>query len=347
MEKASIDLFFAFNNTAGGLSWRILNNKFGTKMAKTYECFLFGGEDILDLHLKVMWDHVDYFVIAEGEIDFRGNDKPRKFDWNKYGWARAKIRYLPLEKSEFDSCTGDWDREFRSRDLMIKAMFDLADDDRVLITDVDEIINPDTLQPADAQVCVYEQLRCHFYGDYICLNYPIWRFPASTSGKIAKERGLQNLRIRRKYYRNSGYDIRIVPNGGWHFSYLGGVDNIILKNQRAPAEPVVNNSGDDYESPDKRTIENITKRIRSGMDIYGEVKVWGRVSDFHFGNDIVQEWFKENPIYLAPRDVKFRGRCSEVVRKFQRLPHMIRRLLNFYIRIRHRVFKDFGIVLPF
>ncbi len=43
---------------------------------KVFDCFTYNGEkDLLDLRIALYKSKVDYFVIVESEIDFRGKEK--------------------------------------------------------------------------------------------------------------------------------------------------------------------------------------------------------------------------------------------------------------------------------
>ena len=57
-----------------------------------YDCFSYWDEDLLlDLRLNILKDHVDYFVIIEGNKTWQNNPKKFKFDFNKYQKFLDKI----------------------------------------------------------------------------------------------------------------------------------------------------------------------------------------------------------------------------------------------------------------
>ena len=48
-------------------------------MTKVYDCFSYWDEDLLlDLRLNILNDHVDYFVIVEGNKTWQNNPKKLK-----------------------------------------------------------------------------------------------------------------------------------------------------------------------------------------------------------------------------------------------------------------------------
>jgi len=52
---------------------------------KIYDCFqFFNEENILDLRLNTLNDHVDEFIIAEATRDHAGNEKKLNFDYKNF-----------------------------------------------------------------------------------------------------------------------------------------------------------------------------------------------------------------------------------------------------------------------
>ena len=58
-----------------------------------------------------------------------------------------------------------------------------------------------------------------------------------------------------------GLSVRFVEKGGWHFSYLGGVNAIIKK-----IESFAHN---EYNKPEFKNPEKIKQLITSGEDLFG------------------------------------------------------------------------------
>ena len=52
---------------------------------KIYDCFSYWDEDLLlDVRLNILNDHVDYFVIVEGNKTWQNNHKDLRFDIDKF-----------------------------------------------------------------------------------------------------------------------------------------------------------------------------------------------------------------------------------------------------------------------
>lgn len=135
------------------------------KKNKKIDCVLFYDEvDMLLFRLTELDESVDYFVIMESDIDFKGNEKNLNFLENKdlfKKWEK-KIIYLPstgitqnsvdlvLRKNNFSdfnqfqnqSLTKDHVVYFQTVELYKFLMsFNLSPDDVILFSDVDEIPN--------------------------------------------------------------------------------------------------------------------------------------------------------------------------------------------------------------
>ena len=69
---------------------------------KIYDCFSYWDEDLLlDVRLNILNDHVDYFVIVEGNKTWQNNHKDLRFDIDKFPkFKEAKVNTYILEKGD-------------------------------------------------------------------------------------------------------------------------------------------------------------------------------------------------------------------------------------------------------
>ena len=60
---------------------------------KIYDCFTYFNEDlILDLRFNILYEHVDYFVIIEGNKTHSAQLKKKNFDIKKFIKFKKKIK---------------------------------------------------------------------------------------------------------------------------------------------------------------------------------------------------------------------------------------------------------------
>ncbi|WP_322470321.1 hypothetical protein SOM08_06365 [Hydrogenophaga sp. SNF1] len=293
---------------------------------RVYDCFTYDGEDCLDLRLRAHWDRVDVFVIVEAALTFAGHAKALSFDPARFGWAMSKIRYLPLSEDSFAGCKTAWDRERRQRDALRQGYADAADGDVVVIADVDEILRPEKIGPVPAgEVQVFEQLMLYFYCDYLMISEPFWRKAIAVSGADALRHTPEDLR-NDKALRQSMREV-VIPDAGWHFSYLGGMEMIEKKLERF--------SHQNLNKPKYRDRQKNLARLYAGKDIYHRPKQWGRVqlTAGQWAPEVVERWFRERPELRAPEDIRSAGSLAAVLRRQRERPRWRRAWDKLRLRI--------------
>lgn len=281
------------------------------KTNKVYDCFTYAGEDILDLRLLLLWEKVDYFVIVEALITHTGKHKALLFDSAKYAWANSKIRYIVMSQEDFSECKDEpWSRERLQREYLKKGFEDASPSDIVLISDVDEIISPECIPDSIAEGVfkTFEQLMFYFYCDYLCITEPLWFNARAVRADFAQKNSLNDIRLGAQSVLNVLHEERI-SDGGWHFSYLGGIKKINEKLERM-AEQELNISKHKNQSNQMRSVQ-------LGHDIYNRPFKWGRVLGYELNSSILKNYFEGHPELISPDNVKFMGSALEAVSRYK------------------------------
>ena len=125
---------------------------------KIFDCFMFYDEELLlDIRMNILDKYVDFFVIVESEFFHNGKKRSLKFNINNYPKFKNKIIYI-IKKKEPDgiwkinnndsedikshkSIENSHIRENDQRNHIIKGLDMASDNDLILISDVDEIPN--------------------------------------------------------------------------------------------------------------------------------------------------------------------------------------------------------------
>lgn len=180
----------------------------------TFDCFLFFNElDLLELRLKTLSHVVDRFVLIEGEETFSGRPKPLYYQENRDRFSEWADRITVVTVPRHDTASA-WEREHIARDGVAEGTLDADADDWLFCSDVDEIWRPE-LRDAEPEA---ERAAYQMYHSYYFLNTP--RLP------LYKWRGTR--RVRKKDWIGGqalrGSHGTTIPNGGWHFSFLGDAD---------------------------------------------------------------------------------------------------------------------------
>ena len=273
---------------------------------KKFDLILYNGEEILDLRLKLLYNHVDYFIISEFNRTFQNNKKPYYFDINQFKKFKKKIIYKKRKlPNNFKRGKSTWDIQAYQRDSLDKDV-NIKDRDMIILSDVDEIIEPSKLRYKYNEIERYELLNLRFYGNYINLSSPWWRQPLSTSYNVAKDIGLQALRTSHKALKpGNAYNIfrqflkqrknNLIKNSGWHFSYMSS-----KKNNHETIKKKIN-SNSHYEHKDKVLINTniLNFRIKWGLDINqnSSPDLWGALNKKIIKNKKVFKWIKDNNLF--------------------------------------------------
>jgi beta-1,4-mannosyl-glycoprotein beta-1,4-N-acetylglucosaminyltransferase len=259
---------------------------------KVFDSFIFFNElELLEMRLNILNDVVDYFVLTESPFTVSGNEKPLYYQDNKdrFGKFNDKIVHhiteeIPndfnhmLEKSKFHVAYKDPDPYGTSMiNLPIRfqrALFNrnnsafgiekagVTDDDMVITSDADEIINPLLLQdlewfnPSNNYVA-----ECRaFYYKLNFLYQEDW-----MGSRICTWKHLKNTTI--DQHRQDHQNAHKIQDAGWHFSFLGNAENFKLK--LASYEHTENNT--------QNVIGNAEEKIESGLDPLGRGQTYQAV----------------------------------------------------------------------
>ena len=122
---------------------------------KIVDCFIFYNElDLLEYRLNVLWDIVSFFVICEASTTFIGNSKEYYLENSRFDSYRSKIIQLKIDLPYLIpdiSKNEQWLNELTQRNFLyngVNYLYEknkITDNDLIIINDVDEIPDPNTL----------------------------------------------------------------------------------------------------------------------------------------------------------------------------------------------------------
>ena len=277
-----------------------------------YDCIPFFNElDILNLRLHILDPIVDQFIIEEATVTFSGQPKELCFEKNKDMFQEflPKIEYIVVDNSPVDTTTHLRDKF--QKNALVKGLAKAGDEDMILLSDVDEIPNPDVIRKIAADFDpdkVYHLAQRMFYcfinmeemsgnllsitGEFPGVSRRQWLGTKVCSfGNLPKE-GIVFLR------EVSVQDVRSVrvADGGWHFGYMGGngekdVAKRIGDKVKAAAHQEYNTS---------RFLTEAVDRLLCGEDIFGRDARFIRVEIDESYPVYLREHMQEYDYLLAP-----------------------------------------------
>ena len=214
---------------------------------KIFDCFMYFDEEVvLDLRLNILNKYVDYFVIVESIFTHRGDKRKLKFNHKKFEKFKDKIIYLIYDKEpnnieEVLSNDSEEEksrkyilnaslRENSQRNFIINGLKNAKNEDLILISDVDEIPNLEDidLNKINQKIILFKQ-DMFYYKFNLQLPNLSWTGTKACKKKYLKTpQWLRNIKDRKfSFYRldiifskTKYVDIKLINNGGWHFTNI-------------------------------------------------------------------------------------------------------------------------------
>ncbi len=196
---------------------------------RLYDCFTFFNElELLELRLNELYEHVDYFVLAEAPVTFKRQTKPLVYETNKSRFEKFHDKIIHLVIDDMPVSTNPWDLEHFQRNALRRGFETASMDDIIIISDADEIIKPATAA-ALRNLRGFTQIQMTMYQYYLNLREQHgWTKVFAFSHDLLEQINDFNwVRTSQEdsFHRFAG-DHQKLPEAGWHFTYLGGPSKI-------------------------------------------------------------------------------------------------------------------------
>tara|TARA_R110000868_G_scaffold181179_4_gene422000 strand:+ start:1875 stop:2726 length:852 start_codon:yes stop_codon:yes gene_type:complete len=254
---------------------------------KVTDSFIFFNElDILEIRLNTLNDKVDTFILVESTVSHSGKEKPLFYEENKKRFEKfnhkivhcvvedtpnsfeeAQQRFLSpkdeLEKNILMHCLttsnvppgeSQWLREFYQHESVRRGMLmaNLQDYDVCFVSDVDEIWNPEVNYETDD--FSVRKLRQNVHMAFLNLrSSEEWIGTYYTKYRNIKNASANHFDTVAKTKHV------IIENGGWHFTYQGGLERIKTK--------LENFGHQEYNNDQVKDL--VSKRLERGEDVLG------------------------------------------------------------------------------
>ena len=291
---------------------------------KIYDCFMYFDEDIvLDVRLNTLNEFVDYFVIVESRFTHKGDPRNLKFNPKKFEKFKDKIIYLVydeepigIEKITKDDAENEksgkyiWNaiyRENGQRNYIQKGLEDANKEDFILVSDIDEIPNLSKLnfERIKTKIILFKQ-DMFYYKFNLHLPNLIWTGTKGCKKKNLispqwlrniKDRKYSFFRIDALFSQKKYINIKIINDGGWHFSNIKTPKEIehklrsYLHHREFDEQPL--------------SVEEIDKIIKNKQAIY-DLKVDKTVNKIGNGSMLKKFEMNKLPTYIQENQENYK-----------------------------------------
>ena len=206
----------------------------------------FDEEQILDLRLNVLNEIVDFFVIVESVYNHKGEKRELVFDKNKFSKFKDKIIYLVHDEipKQVEIVNQNDSEDEKNRKYIMNAVYrensqrnyisrgikEAEKNDIILISDVDEIPKFENINIREItnKIIMFKQYMFHYKYNLVLPNFKWTGTKAVRKKNLISPQWLRNTKDRnypiyridtffsKKKYNN----IKIIEDGGWHFSNI-------------------------------------------------------------------------------------------------------------------------------
>ena len=268
---------------------------------KIFDCFMFYDEELLlDLRLNTLDKYVDFFVIVESQFFHNGVKRQLKFDINKFKKFKNKIiyvqhKYEPSKIIKLEDGDNEGTKSYKliynahlrendQRNYILEGIKQADDNDVILISDVDEIPNFNSidLTKINNQIIIFEQEIFYYKFNRYLKDFKWHGTKACKKSKLQSPQWLRNVKNKKysfwrldTFFSKNKYINKIfIQKGGWHFSNIKKAKDIELK-----LKSYLHHG--DYEA-EELGYEKINQLIKNNETIYD---MFGDKTSKKYGDD--------------------------------------------------------------
>ena len=280
---------------------------------KIIDCTTFFQEKLMmEVRFNILDPYVDKFIVCEARFTHSGNKKSINFDPNDYPDFKKKITHIVLEK-EPDDIKKIQNERLKSvkrieyqRNYLINGLKDCSKDDLIIYSDNDEIPNLNKLDKNKIKnkIILFEQ-DLFYYKFNLFLKDHIWYGSKACRLKdlinidwlrMIKNKKYEFFRLDTIFSKNKYQNISIIKNGGWHFSNLKSLKDLMIKYQNDE-----NYSEFVQKGYDKKYIEQLINKKAIGHNHKADKK-----SEEKFSEISLEKYNLEKlPLYLQANAEKY------------------------------------------
>ena len=288
---------------------------------KIFDCSMYFDENmLLDLRLNVLDQYVDKFIIVESKYLHSGKEKKLNFDIKNFTNYKNKIEYIILDKNpdkieliedadnkrskEVKRLNNALKRENFQRNFIVNGLHEAADEDLILISDIDEIPELSKLKTIK-KINMFVQKMIYYKFNLMQPNMNWCGTRACKKKYLISPQWLRNIkdksypfwRLDTIFSEKKFQNINFIQNGGWHFTSIKSPKDIFYK---------LSNFMHHHEFEESGLTENDMKKMVSEGVILYDHSVDKTANKYTGSQKLIKISDAELPKYLIKNKMNFK-----------------------------------------
>ncbi|MBP2302746.1 tetratricopeptide repeat protein [Azospirillum picis] len=195
---------------------------------RVFDCFQFHNElELLEVRLAELSGVVDRFVLVEATYTHAGDPKPLHYADNRARFAAYADKIIHVVVAD-DPGGFAWQREAHQREAIARALEGCDASDLIIVGDADEILRAPVVERLRHEIAGGDDLfapQLDIFLYFLDLKSPEpWVSVAAAPWNLIRRIGPNRAR----YLAKQGIG-KVVPDAGWHFTWMGGIERFRAK----------------------------------------------------------------------------------------------------------------------
>ena len=250
---------------------------------RIFDCTTYFNEPlIMDVRFNILNEYVAKFIIVESTYSHSGAKKKINFDKNLYPQFKDKIEHIIIDKEPdniLDADNAHLDiikrtnsilRISQQRNEALKACKEASEEDYIFYSDNDEIPNFNNFNFADNQnaIIIFKQKLFYYKFNLFCDRVEWYGTKGCKKKDLISLSWLREVKGKKYpffrfdtfFSRTKYQNVKIIENGGWHFSQLKTPEDIEIK--------LLNQEHHDEYRLAKKNLPNVGDLVKRKSIIY-------------------------------------------------------------------------------
>jgi len=290
---------------------------------KIFDCTTFFNENLmLEVRFNILNKFVDKFIVVESRYSHSGEKKQLNFDINKFSEFKKKIIYVVIdnepndivyqikndnkfEKKE-DMRTNSIKRIAHQRNKIMDFLDEASNDDFIFYSDNDEIPNLENINFDDIKnkIVIFKQKLFYYKFNLNCDRIDWFGTKGCEKKNIISLSWLREVKAKKYpffrfdtlFSKTKYKNVKIIEDGGWHFSQLKTPKDIEIK--------LLNQEHHDEYRLAKEKLPSIADLIKRKSIVYDHK---AKSTDYKFSNEFKLKTLSLNhmPLFLKQNVKKY------------------------------------------